>query len=428
MKPLIRDLFANVLAMFARGVLHKYQPTVIMVTGSVGKTSTKDAIAAVLGSQSFVRASEKSYNSEFGVPLTILGASNPWTSPAAWIKVFAHAFALRFYPSHYPKILVLEVGADRPGDLERILKIATPDVVVVTELPDVPVHIEAYATPDAVRIEEFAPALALASGAQLVMSADDPYAAELARPLRVRICTYGRAEHAAVRMNEEQPLYEDGVLIGMQARIAIGEHEEQIVVQGAIGYPQLLAPVAAIACALSMGMDRANALKGLAAYTPPAGRGRLFKGLRSSLLIDDSYNSSPVAVREALISLQLAHGEGRRIAVLGDMLELGRYSKEEHEKIGVLTATQCDLLITAGERSRATGEAARLAGMNAEQIHSFSTSSEAARFVQEHLEEGDTVLVKGSQSMRMERVTYALLADEKDSQHLVRQDSEWKKR
>ena len=102
-----------------------------MVTGSVGKTSTKDAIAAALSNTFFLRKSEKSHNSEFGVPLTIFGKKNPWKHPLSWLRVFGQAFALFVLPSRYPRLLVLEVGADRPGDLTRILRIATPDIVEI---------------------------------------------------------------------------------------------------------------------------------------------------------------------------------------------------------------------------------------------------------------------------------------------------------
>src|SRR3954466_11048238 len=121
MKDFLKARFADILAYLARGVISKYKPKVIMVTGSVGKTSTKDAVAAALGERYHLRASEKSYNSEFGVPLTIFGSSNPWNNLSSWLVVVKQAFALLLLPNHYPNLLVLEVGADRPGDLAKIL-------------------------------------------------------------------------------------------------------------------------------------------------------------------------------------------------------------------------------------------------------------------------------------------------------------------
>ena len=141
MKNLLKFIIVLFLTFFARAVVRRYAPKIVMVTGSVGKTSTKDAVAAVLGRRFFVRKSEKSFNSEFGVPFTILGVENPWNNPLAWLSVLRSALALLILPNHYPSMLVLEVGADRPGDLARILRIATPDAVVVTRLPDIPVHV-----------------------------------------------------------------------------------------------------------------------------------------------------------------------------------------------------------------------------------------------------------------------------------------------
>src|SRR3989338_9508837 len=162
MKNFLKIIVAGILAFIAGTVVRRYKPTIVMVTGSVGKTSTKDAVASVLSERFLVRKSEKSFNSEFGVPFTILGVKNPLGNPLAWGSIIKNSLALIFLPNHYPRMLVLEVAADKPGDLSRILRIATPDAVVVTRLPEIPVHVEAYATPEAVREEEFSPAYSLA--------------------------------------------------------------------------------------------------------------------------------------------------------------------------------------------------------------------------------------------------------------------------
>lgn len=431
MMPFFRDLFARFLAIFARAVLRKYKPTVIMVTGSVGKTSTRDAIAAALSRSAYVRASIKSYNNEFGVPLTILGVPSAGRSVIGWFRVFGEAFALIFLPNAYPKILVLEVGADRPGDLARVMRIATPDAVVVTRLPDVPVHVEAFATPHAVREEEFYPAYALAPGAPLILSTEDPHAKKLASPLSVHIVSFGRAADAVVRLGKSELVVKDTHPIGMQAQVAISGQEHPLVVKGAVGSPQLLAPAAALATALALNGDMKEAFKSLESYVPPPGRGRLLKGKDGAILIDDTYNASPAAVEEALASLALIHTQipgTRRVAILGDMLELGRYSKDEHEKIGRLARDKADLLITVGPRARAIAAACLEAGMPEDAVQSFETSQEAAPHVAARIGAGDIVLVKGSQSIRTERIVEILLADYADRALLVRQDRDWKKR
>ncbi len=428
MKSFLKSIVAFWLALLARAILKKYRPTVVMVTGSVGKTSTKDAVAAALGERHHLRASEKSYNSEFGVPLTIIGAKNPWLDFHKWARVIEEALALALLPSHYPKMIVLEVGADRPGDLARILKIATPDAVVVTRLPDVPVHVEAYASPDAVREEEFAPAYALPAGAPLIISADDPNAKALAGPLAAHVTTYGFTEGADVRIISPELLTEGGIIAGMKAEVVTASGTCPLVVRGAVGRPQLYAPAAAIALARALGMRDEEALAGLASYLPPPGRCRLLRGVKGSVLVDDSYNASPAAVEEALSILKEIPSAARRIVVVGDMLELGRYSMSEHERVGTDAAKVADIVIGVGVRARALAQAARAAGIPEDRALMFDAAAPAAEALKALVGEGDVVLIKGSQGMRMERIVEALLADPADLSKLVRQEKEWRKR
>ena len=333
MKTAFRTFVADILAHLARAVITKYQPMIVMVTGSVGKTSTKDAVAAALSTTYELRASEKSYNSEFGVPFTIFGAQNPWNNVTAWLGMVQRALALIFITQPYPKLLVLEVGADRPGDLAKILKIATPDAVVVTHLPSVPVHVEAYASPRAVHEEEFAPAYALATDAPLILSSDDGHAIQMAAKLPVQVVTFGFTKGADVEITNPEPHLSHATVTGMTATVITDGKEYPLTVTGALGRPQLYAPAAALALAKGLGVPLKDALTGLASYVPPPGRARILAGVNGATLIDDSYNASPAAVIESLSALGLMKG-ARKIAVLGDMLELGRYSVEEHERIG----------------------------------------------------------------------------------------------
>ncbi len=427
MKNLLKQPVIALLALLAHLIVRKYKPTIIMVTGSVGKTSTKDALKSALAERSFVRASEKSYNSESGVPLTIIGAKNPWTNPVGWLRVFREGLALLLLPNHYPKMLVLEVGADHPGDLIKILHIALPNVVVVTMLPEVPVHVEAYATPQAVREEEFVPAYGLAPHAPLIVNAEDEYALEYAKRLPVSLSTFGFKEGANVFIRDPKLSLEGSSASGMEAVFVVAEKEYSFTLRGALGRQQLLAPAAAFAATLSLGYTAKEALAGLASYVPPPGRSRILPGREGSTLIDDSYNASPAAVEEALHSLNLIHGV-RRIAVLGDMMELGRYSVAEHERIGTLAATCSDVVVAVGVRARAIAEAAKKAGMKKDNIYVADNSVAAASMLLDIIRSGDVVLVKGSQSVRAERIVEALLANPEDVSKLVRQEKEWKKR
>ncbi|MBA3789024.1 UDP-N-acetylmuramoyl-tripeptide--D-alanyl-D-alanine ligase [Patescibacteria group bacterium] len=428
MRTLLRNIFIALLAALARGIVRKYQPKVVMITGSVGKTSTKDAVAAALSEKFFVRKNEKSFNSGFGVPFTIIGVKNPWTNLFAWMSVFGEGILVLLFPNHYPKLLVLEVGAEQPGDLAQILKMVKPDAVVVTLLPSVPVHVEAYETPEAVREEEFEPARALVPEAPLIISADDPHALTQASHTETEVYTFGYAEGSMVRITDIGITREEGVPQGMEAQLEIEGKRYNLKVAGAFGRSQLYAPAAAVAAALSLGMSVKEALTGLENYVPPPGRGRLLKGKKNSVLIDDSYNSSPAAVEESLRSLTLLDPKKRKVAILGDMLELGRYSMAEHIRIGHIAKEMVDVLITVGARAQAIGETAREDGMPDERVQHFASSKEAAHAIEGVLEEEDLVLVKGSQSIRLERVLKVLIKDFADQKQLVRQEKEWNRR
>ncbi|MHB1769787.1 MAG: glutamate ligase domain-containing protein, partial [Minisyncoccota bacterium] len=359
----------------------------------------------------------------FGVPFTILGVGNPWGNPFAWLALVRSAIALLILPNHYPNMLVLETGADRSGDLARILRIATPDVVVVTRLPEIPVHVEAYASPEAVREEEFSPAYTLPPAAPLIIPADDPYAVAMAVRTPARIISYGTTADAAIRIGTLGFHEQEGKVVGMDADVALGEERGSLRVRGSVGKTQLLPAAAALAVASAFLIPLPEALLALESYEPPPGRGRLLAGKNGSILIDDSYNASPAAVEEALATLKEFPHASRRIAVLGDMLELGRYSVMEHERIGVLARSTVDMLVAVGIRARAFANAA-----GGSETLSFDNSRAAAAALANIVRAGDVVLVKGSQSIRTERIVEALLADPADASRLVRQEKKWKQK
>ncbi len=423
MKKFFKSIVAFTIGIFARAVIHKYHPQIVMVTGSVGKTSTKDAVAEVLGTRFFVRSSEKSFNSEFGVPFTILGVENPWRNPIAWFEIIKNALVLLILPNHYPNMLVLEIGADKPGDMARILKIATPNMVVVTRLPDVSVHVEAYASPEAVQEEEFSPAYALAPEAPLIVPSDDPYAFDNAIRTNARVFCYGTTPNSSVHVSEVNFYEEKEKVVGMHAHMNTKGGRGKLVVKGSVGTTQILPAAAAVAAGIALDIPIHESLKALEDYTPPPGRGRILEGKNGSIIIDDSYNASPAAVEEALATLKAFPHAHRRVAVLGDMLELGRYSVLEHERIGALADKSADVIVAVGIRARAFTAAPKSV-----EVMSFDNSFTAASTLPALVREGDVILVKGSQSIRMERIVEALLADRSDATKLVRQEEKWKQK
>jgi UDP-N-acetylmuramyl pentapeptide synthase len=427
MKELIRSLILRVLTAEARLALARYRPKVMLVTGSVGKTSTKDAAYAALKVHAFVRKSEKSYNSDIGVPLTILGVPNGWANLLLWTQNILNGLIILVVRTPYPEWLIVEVGADRPGDISRSLAWLTPDIVIATPIPELPVHVEFYASPEEVFAEESYPLSRVRAGGTAVLPADDARLAVAPTPEGVRRMTYGFDATADVRVMRLRTLSAGRVPTGISFDVGYQGERVHVSLADVLGRAHASALVGGVAGALAAGLSLAEASKDASAHTPPPGRVRLISGLKGAMLIDDTYNASPAAVEEALTTLKDAPvgraaedrgiTPGRRIAVLGDMMELGSYSATEHERMGHLAAASADLVITVGVRAR---------GMGAPPEQTFKRPADAASFVLSIMGEGDLILIKGSQSMRMERVVKSLMAEpEKAKDLLCRQDPEW---
>ncbi|MBI4120681.1 MAG: UDP-N-acetylmuramoyl-tripeptide--D-alanyl-D-alanine ligase [Parcubacteria group bacterium] len=437
-KQLIKKIVVAILTFEARAVLRKYKPKIIAVTGSVGKTGTKDAVRAVLEQRFFVRASKKSYNSEIGVPLTILGAENAWGNPVIWLKIFFEGILLICFKNHYPDWLVLEIGVDHPGDMRRITQWLTPDVVVVTRFSETPVHLENFSSRDALVSEKKMLARVLKENGTLVVNADDEEVYALRKEHKGTSISFGFGEFADVRGTAKRLSYDDnGAPSGMEFEIAHGGDKKEAKVKNVLGNPVLYALLAAGAVGLALGIPLKDLSRALSSIATAPGRMRVLRGVNNTLVIDDTYNSSPGAAREALETLREIHVKMaedaspgvRKIAVLGDMLELGKESVTEHKKIGALAGEVCTVLITVGVRAVWFEEGARSKKMKKSNIFHFPNATEAGEFLKGFLKEGDIVLVKGSQGIRLEKTVKMIMAEPKRaSELLVRQDKEWERR
>jgi len=418
MKSFLRNIIVRILIWESKTIIKKYKPSIIAVTGTVGKTSTKDAIYTVISSTEYVRKSEKSFNSEIGVPLTIIGCANGWSDPLAWISNILQGLELIFFKSDYPKCLVLEVGADHPGDIESISKWLKTDISMITKVGDVPVHVEFFASPADVLREKSFLINALKPDGSMVLYADDKKVSALAKNIKQTVYSFGINEMATVTASNPAVMYDDMKLpSGISFRLNYKGNSIPMKINGVLGTQQIYPIIAAATVGIIRNISINKIVDSFEKHTFPKGRMNVIAGINRSAIIDDSYNSSPDALREALNTLASLQVAGKRIAVIGDMMELGNYSTEEHKKAGVQALQSCDLLVTVGPRAK------QMAGNNS---MSFDTSIEAGEYLNSIVGEGDVILVKGSQSMRMERVTKAIMLDlENSSKLLVRQEAEW---
>lgn len=434
MRGLFKRIIVFLLTWEAKLVLHKYKPRIIAVTGSVGKTSTKDAIYSVLAPHVHVRKSDKSFNSEVGIPLTILGRPNAWQNPLKWVENLIDGLVLLLWGAKYPAWLVLEVGADRPGDISSVAKWLKCDMVIITRLPDVPVHVEFFRSPEDVVREKASLLTALKSDGTFIANADDAKVLALREHVPGRSVTYGFTLGSDI-MGEKLELLtesgENGHPLGLAARVKYEDTGESVDVRllGTIGSHGFMPMLAAIAVGKVLDIPLASMAESLAAHVAPPGRMRLIPGIKGTLIIDDTYNASPAATSAALHALGLAGKGGRRIAILGDMLELGRYSTAQHREVGKDVADCADILLTVGFRARDIAQGALDSGMKDERILQYEDAKQAGNELEQILEAGDVVLIKGSQSMRMERIVEEVMAEpHRAKELLVRQEREWRRR
>lgn len=431
MMDALKKILIAVLIWEARIALARHKPRVIAITGSVGKTTTKDAIYAGLSRSLHVRKSAKSFNSEIGVPLTILGLENAWNNPAKWLWNTVRGLAHAILPGSYPDWLVLEVGADRPGDIRRIAKWLRPDIAVFTGVPDIPAHVEYFASPEDVAKEKRALAEYVKPGGKIVVNGDDARAKRLQTEFRGMTVTYGASEAHDFYASHIEIVYDDGEPIGMRFRANRGASSIPVSLYGVLGLPRVHSALAAIAVGDCIGVDSVSVGQSLDTWEPPPGRMRIIRGLKYSVIIDDTYNSSPAAALAALDTLESIRTSGKKIALLGDMLELGRHTKEAHRQVGEKVAGIVDFLITVGFRAEGIARAAGEAGLDEARMRHYD-SHDVARAAEDLLPEmnkGDIVLVKGSQSMRMEKAVKVLMAEpDRAEELLVRMDEEWRNR
>ncbi|MES2023304.1 MAG: UDP-N-acetylmuramoyl-tripeptide--D-alanyl-D-alanine ligase [Patescibacteria group bacterium] len=430
MKDLFKKIIIYVLRVESQLVLWKYKPKIVAITGSVGKTSTKDAVYAVISKVAYVRKSQKSFNSEIGLPLTILGIPNGWNSPSAWLQNILKGLWLFInpFPSHkYPEWLVLEVGVGKPGDMKKTASWLKTDAVIITAIGDTPVHIEFFNSREHLIEEKSGLIKTLKKDGLLVLNADDEAVLGMKIKSKNRVVTYGFKEGADVLGSGDSIFYEnDKNPTGIIFRTDAGGSSLPVIIEGVFGRNHIYASLASLALSFGLKFNMLSAVDALKSYEFPAGRMRLISGINESLIIDDTYNSSPFACESALKTLGEVKSQGRKVAVLGDMLELGKHTEEAHKNIGRIAKENADVLVVVGQRAKDIEVGALEAGMKKENILEYNNSFEAGEFLKTFVKKRDLVLVKGSQGMRMEKIVEQIMLHPEEKENLlVRQEKEW---
>lgn len=359
------------------GAFHRrrFAIPVVAVTGSNGKTTTKELIATVLSARRRVLKPAASFNNQWGVPLTLL----------------------ELEPEH--DAAVLELGMNAFGEIAHLAQLCQPTIGVVTTIA--PAHLEGVGSIEGVQKAKGELVEAVPPEGLVILNADEPLVLALAARARGRVMTYGQADDADVRLGDVG-LVEGGVafrLVAGNAAVPVrlplaGRHNAWNA-----------AAAAAVGLALGVPLDEAGAALALAA--PVKGR-LVWRDAGGVRILDDTYNANPASVRAALDALREGPGAGRRWVILGDMLELGDQTEPAHRDVGTWVAgLPVDGFAAVGPAMGAAADAARAAGCP--EVARFATPVEAALHVAARVAKGDRVLVKGSRGMRMERAVEALV-------------------
>jgi len=438
---MLKKILKFLLAFLARRTIAKYKPLVIGVTGSVGKTSTRLAIAALLDGQYRLRTAEKNYNNDIGLPLTVLGIKHCGRNIFRWAAALAGAGRrLVMRESGYPETLILEYGVDRPGDMRYLLSMARPQIAIVTAIGAIPAHVEFFRDGEALVGEKADMVRALGPQGTAILDHDDASVAALRDVTEGRVVTYGfdkrsdlRIVYCAPRVTHHPSAGDvpDGINIKIQYKGTIAP----LRLDSCFGFPHAISAAAAAATGIALGMNLVDISTALRRYIPPPGRLRVIEGVRQSVILDDTYNAAPESVQAALDTLLMLPGK-RKIAVLGDMLELGRFGAHAHRAVGRRAAQCTDILVTVGAAARtianeavAQDVARDSATLPFDRVFKFDDAISAGKALRRMIQRGDLVLVKGSQAMRMERVVEEVMAHREDAgELLVRQEPEWKKK
>jgi UDP-N-acetylmuramoyl-tripeptide--D-alanyl-D-alanine ligase len=376
--PLVRVAnTTKALADLARHARQSAGVPVVVITGSTGKTTTKEMTAALLGTRGEVLKTEGNLNNQYGLPLTLLGLAPE------------HSFA------------VLELGMSAPGEMSALSKIALPDVAVITNVG--PVHLEFFDSVDAIAAAKAEVFDGLKPDGLAVLNGDDPRLARLGAARPGRVMWFGRDRRYEVSAENWR-----GTPFGMRFDLRLGGRVLDVALP--LAGPHFVVDfLAAATVAHALGVSPDAIATAATSLRPARHRGEVLRLGQGVTLADDSYNSSPDALEAAVVALTLA-GNRRRVAVLGDMLELGPTGPERHREAGFKLGRQVDVVVAVGPLAADFLVGARQGGVAEANLIAFADATAAAAGVPELVAPGDALLVKGSRGVRLETVVEALRA------------------
>jgi len=419
----MRELLKKILWVLSKLTLARFKPRIVAITGSVGKTSTKDAAALVLKNKFSVRKSFENYNNEIGVPLTIIDEPTGGKNPLLWLWIFLRALGKLIY-SNYPQVLVLEVGTDRPGDIAYLVKLlGNIDVAILTDIGIS--HLEFFGSPAELAKEKTNLIRKLQPNSSAILNFDNPKVFDAKNQTKAKVIGFGFNSNANANISDFQ-IIEKGDEFGANFKLHFQGNVIPFFLPNVLGKPAVYAATAASMAGYALGVDLATASLSLLKFVSPAGRLRVIEGIKNSKILDDTYNAAPDSAIAAIDALN-ATAHARKVVAIGSMAELGNKTESGHREVArKIFESKIDLVVLVGENTKVMVEELNVSNFSGK-ILWFKDSSEVK--LKDQIKEKDTVLVKGSQATRMERIVKDLMQNPQDAEALlVRQSDKWLKK
>jgi UDP-N-acetylmuramoyl-tripeptide--D-alanyl-D-alanine ligase len=356
----------------AKDYRKRFNIPIIGVTGSNGKTTTKDMIYEVLSSENKVLKSEGNFNNTIGLPLTLFRLSN----------------------TH--EIAVVEMGINLPGEMARLVEIAEPNVAVITNIS--PTHLEFLGSVEGVAKEK---SILAESASWVMLNKDDPYVAKMGKRIKGRIFYYGIDKSANISAKDIK-LNDEG---RAEFTLLINKKRFERIKLSILGKHNVYNALRAIAVGILYDVSPDNIKKAVESYQPMSMRMQRMV-INDITIINDTYNSNPMSMKAAIDLLASLKCDGKKVLVVGDMLELGEYSDRFHNEIGdyIAKSGSAEILITMGEKAVKIAESAISSGLKKDQVIVCQNNSEVAENLSKILNQGDIALIKGSRGMKMEQI------------------------
>jgi len=417
-----RKILKYLLWFLAKLTLWRYRPLVITVTGSTGKSSTKEAIYYALKNDFQVARSTFNLNTEIGLPLSIIQGYDAKKNVFLWLANIFHTLGLIILKrKNYPKIWVLEISEDQPNLVSYLARLCRPKIGVISWIGEIPVHAEFYQSAKALQEEIQKLISYLPQDGTAILNHDNPLSLEAKEKTKAKVITYGFNNNAEVKISDYSLMMDKNFRkIGMTLRLEYQGSYVPLKLTGVFGQAQAYALAAGAAVALALGLHLVAIAQSLENYKLLKARTTLLQGIKNTWIFDDSYNSNPDALRVALeiyddlvsaIKKENIYDLKRRVLALGDMRELGKYSDEAHQQVASQIIDKADVLIAIGTKMKITVEECLKLGFPPENIYWFENSFEAGKKARELIQEGDLFLVKGSRGIHLEQVTLAIMQE-----------------